>query len=153
MVERNMRDDLVTRGVAAQVTEYERQQVNDDSIRDVLADFGGYESYDDMVAPESLHTVDIMHTLNMNLWEEIFKDDAWRTATCISGERGFGITHHGGSMDRPVLVRVGDMLERLDNLYVDWSSRWAGWPYWSPIGFCLSRPSTLATLQAGRKEM
>ena len=54
--------------------------MNDDTICDVLADVGGYDALADLVSPESQHSVGNMDTCNINLWDSVFCDDAWRTA-------------------------------------------------------------------------
>ena len=83
--------------------EYEQQLLNDDTICEVLADYGGYEGLEEFVAPEVQHPVGSMDTLNVNLWESVFRDDAWRTSAPIAKHMGFGATHPGGSLERPVL--------------------------------------------------
>ena len=66
---------------------------NDDAICEVLADIGGYEGMEDFVGPEGQHSVGSMDTINVDLWESVFRDDAWRTSTPISKHAGFGATH------------------------------------------------------------
>ena len=63
----NLTDGVRTRALAAQVAEYEQQQVNDDTICEVLADLGGYDGIGDFVAPDSQHSLGSMDTLNVNL--------------------------------------------------------------------------------------
>ena len=109
--------------------------MNDDTICDVLADFGGYEGLDDFVAPESQHSVGSMDTVNINLWDSVFRDDAWRTATPISKHTGFGATHPGGSLGRPILLEVGIMPDHFVGTYVQWSCRRAGWAVLVPNRF------------------
>ena len=131
----NITDGVRTRGLAAQVAEYEQQLMNDDTICEVLADYGGYEGLDDFVAPEGQQSVGSMDTLNINLWESVFRDDAWRTSVPISKHTGFGATHPGGSLERPVLLQVGVMPERFQGTYVQWSCRRAGWAVLVPNRF------------------
>ena len=105
----NLTEGVCTRALASQVTEYEQQRVNDDTIWEVLGDVGRYEGLEEFVAPESQHLVGSMDTMNINLWEFVFRDDAWRTSTPILRHTGFGATHPGGSLERPVLIGVGIM--------------------------------------------
>jgi hypothetical protein len=101
--------------------------MDDDTICEVLADFGGYEGLDDYVAPELQHSIGSMDTCNVNLWDSVFRDDAWRTSAPISKHTGFGATHPGGSLERPVLLGVGGMPERFQGTYVHWSFERSGW--------------------------
>ena len=109
--------------------------MNDETICDVLADLGGYDGLDDFVAPESQHSVGSMDTCNINLWDSVFRDDAWRTSAPISKHTGFGATHPGGSLERPVLIEVGIMPDRFLGTYVQWSCRRAGWAVLVPNRF------------------
>ena len=131
----NLTEGVRTRALAAQVAEYEQQRVNDDTIWSVLGDVGGYEGLEEFVAPESQHSVGSMDTINLNLWESVFRDDAWRTLAPISRHTGFGATHPGGSLERPVLVGVGVMPARFEGTYIHWSSRRAGWAVLVPNRF------------------
>ena len=79
-VQPNLTDGVRTRALAAQVAEYEQQLLNDDTICEVLADYGSDEGLDDFVAPELHHSVGSMDTCNINLWEFVFRDDLWRTS-------------------------------------------------------------------------
>ena len=101
----------------------------------MLADVGEYEGLDDFVAPESQHSVGSMDTCNVNLWESVFRDDAWRTSAPISKQTGFGATHPGGALERPVLLEVGIMPDRFQGTYVEWSCRRAGWAVLVPKRF------------------
>ena len=108
---------------------------DDDAICEVLADYAGYEGLKDFVAPEGQHSVGSMDTVNLNLWESVFRDDAWRTSAPISKHTGFGATHPGGSLERPVLLEVGVMPDRFQGMYVEWSWRRAGWAVLEPNRF------------------
>ena len=118
-----------------QVAEYEQQRLNDDTICDVLADFGGYDRLFEFVSPVSQHSLGSMDTLNVNLWESVFRDDAWRTSAPIAKHTGFAATHPGGSLERPVLLEVGIMPDRFQGTYVQWTSRRAGWAVLVPNRF------------------
>ena len=131
----NLTMGVRTRALAAQVAEYEQQRVNDDTIWSVLEDVGENEGLEEFVAPESQHSVGSMDTVNINLWESVFRDDAWRTSAPISRHTGFGATHPGGSLVRPVLVGVGIMPARFEGTYIQWSSRRAGWAVLVPNRF------------------
>jgi hypothetical protein len=131
----NMTDGVRTRALATQVAEYEQQLLNDVAICEVLADVGEYEGLDSFVAPESQHSVGSMETCNVNLWESVFRDDAWRTSTPISKRAGFGATHPGGALERPVIHEVGIMPARFQGTYVEWSCRRAGWAVLVPNRF------------------
>ena len=131
----NLTDGVRTRALAVQVADYEQQRVNDDAIWEVLGDVEGYVGLDDIVAPESQHSLGSMETLNVNLWESVFRDDAWRTSAPISKHTGFGATHPGGSLERPVLLEVGIMPDRFQGTYVQWSCRRAGWAVLVPNRF------------------
>ena len=72
----NLTDGVRTRALAAQVAEYEQQLLNDDTICGVLADLGGYEGLSDFVGPDLQHSVGSMDTINVNLWDSVFRDDA-----------------------------------------------------------------------------
>ena len=109
--------------------------MDDDTICEVLADFGGCEGLDDYVAPELQHPIGSMDTCNVNLWESVFRDDAWRTSAPISKHTGFGATHPGGSLERPVLLGVGGMPERFQGTYVHWSFERSGWAVLVPNRF------------------
>ena len=135
VVEPNLTGGVRTRSVAAAVAQYNQQLLNDDNICNVLADFGGYESLEDMVAPESLHSVGSMETCNINLWDSVFRDDAWRTSEPIVKHAGFGVTHPGGALERPVLVQLGGMPDRFTETYLDWSCRRGGWAVLVPNRF------------------
>lgn len=137
-VQPNLTEGVRTRAVAAQVAEFERQLVNDDTICEVLADFASCEVLSDFVAPELLHSVGSMDTCNVNLWESVFRDDAWRTSAPISRHTGFGATHPGGSLERPVLLGVGVMPERFHGTYVQWSLERSGWAVLVPNRFLSS---------------
>ena len=126
-VQPNLTDGVCTRATHSQVLEYEQQRLNDDAICEVLADFEGYEGLDDVLAPESQRTVGSMDTVNVNLWDSVFRDDSWRNSAPISKHTGFGATHPGGSLERPVLIDVGIMPDRFQGTYVQWSSRRVGW--------------------------
>ena len=123
----NLTDGVCTRALATQVAQYEQQLLNDATICEVLADVGDCEGLDDIVSPETQHSVGSMDTCNVNLWESVFQDDAWRTATPISKRTGFGATHPGGALEKPVLVQVGIMPDRFQGTYVEWNSKRAGW--------------------------
>ena len=123
--------------------------MNDDTICEVLADFVGCEVLDDFVAPELQHSVGSMDTCNVNLWESVFRDDAWRTSAPISRHTGFGATHPGGSLERPVFLGVGVMPERFQGTYVQWSFERFGWAVLVPNRFL----SELETLHLGRMGM
>ena len=131
----NLTDGVRTRALARQVAEYEQTMLNDDAICEALADFGGYEGLDNFVAPEGQHSVGSMDTVNIDLWESVFRDDAWRTSAPISKHTGFGSTHPGGSLERPVLLDFGVMPDRFRGTYVQWSSRRAGWAVLVPNRF------------------
>ena len=123
----NLTDGVRTRTLAAQVADFEQQMVNDDAICEVLADIGGCEGLDDFDEPVKHDSIGSMDTMNVNLWDSVFRDDAWRTSAPICKHRGFGSTHPGGSLEKPVLVEVGIMPERFQGTYVHWSGRRAGW--------------------------
>jgi hypothetical protein len=74
-------------------------------------------------------------TINVNLWDSVFRDDAWRTSTPISKHTGFGATHPGGALEKPVLLEVGIMPDRFQGTYVGWSSRRSGWAVLVPNRF------------------
>ena len=109
--------------------------MNNDTICEVLDDLGGCEGLGEFVAPESPHSVGSMETININLWDAVFWDDAWRTSVPISKHKGFGATHPGGALERPVLVEVGIMPDRFQGTYVHWSCRQAGWAVLVPNRF------------------
>jgi len=121
--------------MAAQVAQYEQQMMNDETIKDVLADIGGYEGLDDFVATESQLSDGSMDTRNVNLWDSVFRDDAWRTSAPISKHTGFGATHPGGSLERPMVLEVGIMPDRFQGTYVQWSSMRASWAMLVPNRF------------------
>ena len=98
-------------------------------------DIGGYEGLSDFVAPESQHCVGSMDTMNINLWESVFRDDAWRTSAPISKHTGFTATHPGGSLERAALLDVGSMPQHLHGMYVNWSWVRAGWAVLVPNRF------------------
>ena len=131
----NLTDGVRTRALAAQVAKYEQQRLNDDTICEVLADSGGYDRLEEFVSPVVQRSVGSMDTLNVNLWESVFRDDAWRTSAPIAKHTGFGATHPGGSLERPVLLDVGIMPDRFHGTYVQWSSRRAGWAVLVPNRF------------------
>ena len=131
----NITDEVRTRALAAQIANYEQQMMNDDAIREVLVDIGGYEGLSDFVAPESQHCVGSMDTMNINLWESVFRDDAWRTSAPIAKHTGFGATHPGGSLEKAVLLDVGSMPQHLQGTYVNWSWVRAGWAVLVPNRF------------------
>ena len=114
---------------------YEQEVLNDDAICEVLASYGGYEGLEDFVAPEGQHSVGSMDTINIDLWESVFRDDAWRTAAPILKHTGFGATHPGGSLERPVLLEAGVMPDRFQGTYVQWSCKRAGWVVLVPNRF------------------
>jgi hypothetical protein len=131
----NLTEGVHTKGLAAQVLDYEQQRRNDDTICDVLADFGGYDALEDLVSPEEQRSVGSMDTCNINLWDSVFRDDAWRTSAPILKRTGFGATHPGGSLERPVLIEVGIMPDRFQGTYVHWSCKRAGWAVLVPNRF------------------
>ena len=131
----NLTEGVRTRALAAQVAEFEQQLMNDDTICEVLADFGGCEGLDDYVAPELQHSVGSMDTCNVNLWESVFCDDTWRTSAPISKHMGFGATHADGSLERPVLLVVGGMPDWFQGTYVQWSFERSGWAVLVPNRF------------------
>ena len=130
-----MTEGVRTRALAIQVAEYEQQILNDVAICEVLADVGEYEGLDDFVAPGSQRSVGSMDTCNVNLWETVFRDDAWRTSAPISKRAGFAATHPGGALERPVSLEGGIMPARLQGTYVEWSCRRAGWAVLVPNRF------------------
>ena len=134
-VQPNLTEGVRTRALAVQVAEIEQQLINDDTICEVLADFEGCEVLDDFVAPELHHRVGSMDTCNVNLWESVFRDNAWRTSAPILKYTGFGATHPGGSRERPVLLGVGVMPERFLGTYVQWSFERSGWAVLVPNMF------------------
>ena len=134
-VQPNLTDGVRTRALAAQVAEFEQQMVNDVAICEVLADVGGCEGLEDFVGPVKQHSIGSMDTMNVNLWDSVFRDDAWRTSAPICKHTGFGATHPGGSLDRPVLLEVGMLPERFQGTYVHWSCRRAGWAVLVPNRF------------------
>ena len=115
------------------MAEYERQTANDDTICEVLAEFEGYDALEDVVAPESQHSVDSMET--WNLWDEVLRDDSWARSAPIARQIGFDSTHPGGAMEKFVLVNVDIMPDRFFGTYVDWSSRRSGWAVLVPNRF------------------
>ena len=131
----NLTDGVRTRALAAQVAEYEQQLVNDDVICEVLADLGAGDGLGDILPPDSIHSQGSMDTLNINLWESVFRDDAWRTCSPISKQAGFGAIHPGGALERPMLLEVGIMPDRFQGTYVHWSSRRSGWAVLVPNRF------------------
>lgn len=76
IVQPNLTDGAHTRALAAQVAEFKQQMMNDDTIKDVLADIGGYQNLEDFVPTESQHSDGSMDTRNINLWDSVFRDDA-----------------------------------------------------------------------------
>ena len=135
LVTPNLTNGVRTRALAIQVAEYEQQLLNDVTICEVLADVGEYSRLDDVLPPQSQHSAGSMDTCNINLFESVFRDDAWRTSAPISKRTGFGATHPGGALVRPVLLEVGVMPERFQGTYVDWSCRRAGWAALVPNRF------------------
>ena len=89
----NPGEGMRTRALAAQFAEEQRQRENDEAIAEVLAHFASGDDFDGMVAPESQHTVDSLHTCSINLWEDVFRDNAWRSSAPITKQTGFGVTH------------------------------------------------------------
>jgi hypothetical protein len=87
------------------------------------------------VAPSTGHGVGSMDTCNVDMWETVFRDDAWRTSTPISKHPGFGTTHPGGSLERPAPLGVGIMPYRFQGTYLQWSCRRAGWAVLVPNRF------------------
>jgi len=89
---------VLTRKKAADILEYNQQRENDCFIREVLSHFPAED--DDLftytVAPELLHLIESMETRNINMWETIFRDDAWRSVDTIEKAPGFASTHPGG---------------------------------------------------------
>ena len=135
IVQPNLTDGAHTRALAAHVAEFEQQMMNDDTIKDVLADIGGYQNLEDFVPTESQHSDGSMDARNINLWDSVFRDDAWRTSAPISKHAGFGATHPGGSLERPVILEVGIMPVRFQGTYEQWSSMRAGWAVLVPNRF------------------
>lgn len=76
IVQPNLTDGAHTRALAAHVAEFEQQMMNDDTIKDVLADIGGYQNLEDFVPTESQHSDGSMDARNINLWDSVFRDDA-----------------------------------------------------------------------------
>ena len=130
-----MTDRIQTQALATQVAEYEQQLLNDVAICEVLADVGEYAGLDSFVAAESGHSGGSMETCNVNLWESVFRDDAWRSSAPISKQTGFGSTHPGGALERPAILEVGIMPVRFQGTYVQWTSRRAGWAVLVPNRF------------------
>ena len=126
---------IQTRALAAQAAEYEQQRQNDEAIREVLAHFDGEEDTLDMLAPESMHTVDSLETCSINLWESVFRDNVWRTAAPITKVAGFGATHPGGGVDVTRVVGVGNFQDRYHGAYAEWSEGRAGWAVLVPNRF------------------
>jgi len=93
---------MQTRATKALVAEYERQRENDEAILGVLVQFPGDSNniFSELPAPESQHTVGSMDTsCNINLWEAVFREEAWRSVTPITKQPGFDATHPGGHQE------------------------------------------------------
>ena len=131
----NLTAGVHTRALAAEVVEYEQQRMNDELICDVLADIGGYEGLENLVTTGTHVSDGSMDTLNVNLWDSVFRDDAWRTSAPISKHTGFGATHPGGSLEKPLLIEVGIMPVRFLGTYVNWSWERSGWAVLVPNRF------------------
>lgn len=123
-VEPNETGGIVTRFKLAQMAEYEQQRDNDDAIPEILASFQEEddELYPHLTAPESHHTVDSMETCTVNLWDQVFRDDAWKTIIPIRKSTGFGATHPGGTQEKSVTPAPLGMPAHFVGMYTQWSA-------------------------------
>lgn len=126
----NSSAEVRTRSMEALVAEYKRQRQNDDSILEVLAQFSAEidDIFNKLPAPESQHSVGSMDTCNINLWDVVFRDEAWRLVKPIKKQHGFDATQPGRNQKNASIVPMTNMLTHLLGVYTDWTlaqKRWA----------------------------
>ena len=117
--------------------EYTQQRLNDDAIREAIADLPeGVEDEDvDITAPESQHSPGSMDTINVNLWDSVFRGDGWRIERPIVQALGFVATRPGGTHPAELAHAKWGMPPHLEGLYTDWSVARAGWAVLVPNRF------------------
>ncbi|KAG0578692.1 hypothetical protein KC19_4G042700, partial [Ceratodon purpureus] len=126
-----------TRGViirqrSAVEEEYRRQEAVDNAaILEVLRDIhvpSDNDGVEQFPAPELQHNVDSMETINISLWDHVFREDVWKTLPPVRRVSGFEATHPGGSVGmRPIALPVEEVPGRFAHVYRDWSSSRHGW--------------------------
>ena len=130
---------IITRRQSAIIAEYRRQGENDEAILQVLADIHVPSDGEDVpgfTAPEYMHTVDSMETLDINLWEHVFRDERWKTFEPVRQVREFESTHPGGTLGRRLSTCPPEEVPHsFAGVYTDWSSARAGWAVLVPNRF------------------
>jgi hypothetical protein len=126
-----------TRARKTHITKYEQQCDNDDTIWEVLAHFegGDCDILPNAIAPESQYTIRSFDNYTINLWERVFQDDAWRSMLHITKIAGFGATHPGGALQKPVPSVGTEVPHHLRHLYVSWNTDRVGWAVLVPNRF------------------
>ena len=133
----NQTAGVLTRARRSLAHEYTQQRHNDAVIKDVIVDLseGMEDEVVDLTAPNSQHTPGGMDTLNVNLWDSVFRTDGWRTQKPIRQAPGFEATHPGGTPPGAVARPVLEMPAHLEGLNTDWSVARAGWAVLVPNRF------------------
>ncbi|KAG0618405.1 hypothetical protein M758_4G061300 [Ceratodon purpureus] len=128
----NLTRGVITRRRSALEEEYGRQEAVDDAaILEVLGDIhvlSDNDGVEQFLAPELQHNVDSMETVNIDLWDHVFREDVWKTLPPVRRVTGFEATHPGGSVRmRPIAMPLEEVPGRFAHVYRDWSSSRHGW--------------------------
>lgn len=91
--------------------------------------------FSNMPLSKSQHSVGSIETININLWDTVFRDDSWRLVEPIRKAPGYGASHPGGTLPKPIVVPVGDIPDHLRGVYSDWTSRRRDWAVLVPNRF------------------
>jgi len=124
------------------------------SIYEILLDIDQEDNdfLTDFEVPELQHSLGSMETRNIDLWDYIFRDDAWRSMTPIVKAHGYEATCPSGIMRKAPKVVAFHMLEHLHTIYKDWSFACAGWTLFIPNRLLSDVSFILETLHLGHKE-
>lgn len=128
---------MLTRARRSIAHEYTQQRLNDDVIKDAIADIPqcvGVEVVD-LSAEESQHTPGSMDTINVNLWDSVFRGDGWRLQRPIVQSLGTEATQAAGTLPGVSTRAMFEMPPHLQGLYTDWSVARAGWAVLVPNRF------------------
>ena len=117
--------------------EYTQQRLNDDAIKDAIADIPHDmgDAVVDLASQESQQTLGSMDTINVDLWDVVFRGDGWRRQGPIVQAIGTESTHPGGTPPVQATRAMLEMPPHLQGLYTDWSVARAGWAVLVPNRF------------------
>ena len=128
---------VLTRARASIAHEYTQQRLNDDAIKDAIGNLPGDMGDEDadQTAPKPQHTLGSMDTINVNLWDSVFRGDGWRIERPQVQALGVVATCPGVTIPGAAPRPTWEMPPHLEGLYSGWSVARAGWAVLVPNRF------------------